>query len=315
MLAFDRKILYRCVAAALIWLLLMVAVFASVRSTRIVSRASKIASGAMTVAQESEVAGVREVARAFAVEWATWNGSSDNYRRRIGVFFLKSADVAQPEGVQEVTAAAVRDVRADGDKYRVMVLLHTRLLVPHPASEVQSIPQVYVPVTREDLARSKQDSLFGQEKDKAVPAWRDSLLCVEVPVQVLDGSASVAGLPVIVSPGQGQGTFSDVRLSEAPAPEFATFVNQFFNLYYSGGALANFLAPGAKIEPVSGWKLDSIGEIYVDSTKSPTAASIRLFVSAPGVNRLSQRVYMKIQPERGSYLVKEISAIPIPIQN
>jgi len=83
-----------------------------------------------------------------------------------------------------------------------------------------------------------------------------------------------------------------------------------FRSYYSGGALANFLAPGAKIEPVSGWKLDSIGEVFVDSTKNTTAASIRLFVSTPGVSRLSQRIYVKIQPERGSYLVKEISAMP-----
>lgn len=303
---FERRMFYRGLAAVLIWLLLSTAVFASVRSTRIVSRASRVAADAMTSAQERDVSGVREVARAFAVEWATWNGSPDEYRKRLGAF-LKKPDVISPEGIQEVTSASVRDVQADTEKYRVRVILHTRLLVPRTPAEAQALPQVFIPVTREDVARSKQESSLGQEKN--IPAWLDQLLCVEVPMQVVDGQATVIGMPVIVSPGQGAGIINEPRLSDVPTPEFVTFVKQFLGLYFGGGALANFLAPGTKIDPVAGWKLESVGEIYVDSSKNPTTASVRLNVSYPGVNHLGQRLFLKIQPERGSYLVKEISTV------
>lgn len=303
---FDRKMFYRGLAGGLIWILLLAAVFASVRSTRIVRRASLVAANAMTSAQERDVSGVREVARAFAVEWATWNGSPDEYRRRLGSF-LKKPDVMSPEGIQAVTSAAVQDVQANAEKYRVRVMLHTRLLVPQTPSEVQALPQVFIPVTRDDLARSKQEPLSGQEKN--VPAWRDQLLCVDVPVQVADGRPIITGMPVIVSPGQGAGLLNEPRLSDVPTPEFVTFVKQFLGLYYGGGTLANFLAPGTRIEPVAGWKMESVGEIYVDSSKNPTTANVHLNVSCPGVNHLGQRLLLRIQSERGSYLIKEISSV------
>jgi len=304
---FDRKMLYRGFAAGLIWLLLVAAVFISIRSAKIVTKAGKVAASAMTSAQERDVSGVREMARAFAVEWATWNGSSDEYRRRLGTF-LKKTDIVIPEGIQEVTSASVQDVQADADKYRVRVMLHTKLLVPQSPAEAQALPQVSIPVTREDVTRSKQETLLGQEK--SINAWLDQLICVEVPVQLVDERPVVTGMPLIVSPGQGTGIINEPRLSDVPAPEFVTFVKQFLGLYYGGGALANFLSPGTKIEPVAGWKLESVGEIYVDSSKSPTTASVRLNVSYPGVNHLGQRLFLKIQPERGSYLVKEISTLP-----
>lgn len=303
---FDRAMVYRWLAGGLLWLLIIVVVVVSIRSTNIAARAGRTAAGAVTAEQEQVFAGVREVARAFAVEWATWAGSTEDYTRRLGVF-LKRPDLTLPDGIQEVTAASVQSVDGGGEKYRVRVLLHTRRLTPLSEAEVQALPQVFVPVTREDLIRIKQDG-FSTVQDRSVPAWRDYLIYVEVPVRLRDGSPEVNGLPVIVSTGAGQGEMSEPYFNETAPPEFVAFINQFLGLYYGGGSLANFLAPGARVAPVSGWKLESVGEVRVNNSKMPDRAYVRAAVSAPGVGRLEQCIYIQVQPERGSYLVKDLSA-------
>ncbi|MFZ5631742.1 MAG: conjugal transfer protein [Bacillota bacterium] len=302
---FDRTMVYRWLAGGLVWLLLLTAVIASVRSTNIVARASRVAAGAMTVSQEEAVAGVRELARAYAVEWATWSGGPDDYSKRLGVF-LRKPDVAVPEGIQEVTAASVRSVEGSGEMFRVRVLLHTRRLTPMAMTEAQALPQAFVPVTREELIRLRQDGFYTAQ-DKTVHAWKDYLICVEVPVRVEgDGRPEIVGLPVIVSSGTGEGEAIEPRFNESALPEFNTFVKQFLGLYYGGGHLANFLTPDARVVSVPGWNLESVGEVRVDNSKTPTRAYIHATISAPGVGRLGQRIYMLVQPERGSYLVKDI---------
>jgi hypothetical protein len=304
--AFDRAMVYRWLAGGLLWLLIIAVVLVSIRSSNIASRAGRAAVGAVTAEQEQSMAEVREVARAFAVEWATWNGNTEDYTRRLGVF-LKRPDPTLPDGIQEVTSTSVRSVDGGGEKYRVRVLLHTRRLTPLSAAEAQALPQVFVPVTREDLIRAKQEG-FSTIQDRSVPAWREYMTCVEVPVRVRDGRPEVSGLPVIVSTGAGQGEMSEPYFNETAPPEFVAFINQFLGLYYGGGSLANFLAPGARVAPVSGWKLESVGEVRVNNSKIPDRAYVRAAVSAPGVGRLEQRIYVQVQPERGSYLVKDVSA-------
>ena len=304
---FDRVMLYRWLAGGFLWLLIIVVVVVSIRSTNIAARAGRTAAGAMTADQEQTAAGIRELARAFAVEWATWTGSPDDYSRRLGVF-LKKPDVALPEGIQEVTSSAVSFVEGGGEKYSARVLLHAKRLTSLSVSEAQALPQAFVPVTRDDLVRfGQQGSSINQ--DKTVPAWRDYLICVIVPVQLRDGRPEINGLPVIVSPATGQGEITEPRFNETAPPEFVAFIRQFLGLYYGGGSLANFLAPGASIVPVPGWQLESVGEVRVNNSKVPDRAYVHATVSAPGVGRLEQRLHMVVQPERGSYLVKNISVI------
>lgn len=303
---FDRAMIYRWLASGVLWLLILTVVFISIRSTNIISRAGRVAAGAMTASQEEAVSGVRELARAFAVEWATWTSSPDDYTRRLG-FFLRRPDIATPDGVQEVTAASVQSVDGDGEKYHVRVILHTRRLIPLVLAEAQALPPTFIPVTREDLIRIKQEGL-STARDREILAWRDYLICVEVPVSLRDGRPEINGLPVIVSPGAAGGETVEPHFNETAPPEFVGFVGQFLGLYYGGGSLANFLVPGARVTPVTGWKLESVGEVRVNNSKMPDRAYVRATVSAPGVERLEQRIYMLVQPERGSYLVKDISA-------
>lgn len=287
-------------------MLLITTVLISIRSVNVVNKTGRIAAGALTEDRVQLLAGVRETARAFVVEWATWNGSPEDYKRRLGTF-IKS-DATLPDGIQEVLSAAVTDVSRTGDKYRVKVLLHTRRLVPVPSSQAQVVSPVFVPVTRDDLGGWRQQAPTNQ--DRLVPVWKDSLLCVEVPVAIIERQPAIAGLPVVVPPGPARGAAFEPRYNESPTTEFITFAKQFLELYYSGGSLANFLAPGAKIEPVTGWKLESVEEVRVDS-KVPSRAYCRVVVSAPGVKALHQGIYMVVQAERGSYLVREISSLPL----
>ncbi|WP_156274681.1 conjugal transfer protein [Neomoorella glycerini] len=244
----------------------------------------------------------------MAVEWATWNGSPDDYNRRLGAFFKNAGSFTLPDGIQEVVSASVVSVTGREPQYRVQVLLHLRRLVPVTPAEAQADAPVNVPVTQEDLLRWKQGGTWDQQK--AIPVWRDYLLKVEVPVQVKENQAQAAGLPVIIANNQGEGVIKEPGYNESASQPFITFINQFLNLYYTGGSLVNFLAPGASVTAVGGWKLESVEEVLVDNSANPARACVRATISAPGAGRLVQRIFLKIKIERGSYLVEDLSAQP-----
>ncbi|WP_081364160.1 conjugal transfer protein [Neomoorella thermoacetica] len=244
----------------------------------------------------------------MAVEWATWNGSPDDYNRRLGAFFKNASSFTLPDGIQEVVAASVISVTGQQPQYRVQVLLHLRRLVPVTPAEAQAAAPVNVPVTQEDLLRWKQGGTLDQQK--TVPVWRDYLLKVEVPVQAKENQAQATGLPVIIANNQGEGVIKEPECNESASQQFITFINQFLGLYYAGGSLANFLAPGAAITAAGGWKLESVDEVLVDNSVNPTRACVRATISAPGAGRLVQRMFLKIKMERGSYLVEDLGAQP-----
>ncbi|OAT83708.1 conjugal transfer protein [Desulfotomaculum copahuensis] len=301
----NRRLFFRWLAASLLWLLILIVVVISVRSVNIVTRASRVAADAMTVTHQKTLNGVRDIARAFAVEWATWSGNPDDYNRRLGVFLKDTTAVHLPDAVQEVTSSAVSTADAvDKTKYRVRVLLHVRRLVP--VSSDSNIPAALVPVTMGDLQRLHINTNgTGQQK---LQAWQDMLLCVEIPVQVVDGNPAVIGLPVIVAPEETKGDITGNNFSLSAPPDFKTFIDQFMSMYYSGQPLTNFIAPGVKVNPVSGWKLVSVNDVVVNSETKPTAARVQVTVSAPGAGNVSQTVYLKVRADRGSYLVESLGA-------
>ncbi|MCS5697262.1 conjugal transfer protein [Desulfofundulus thermocisternus] len=301
----NRKLFYRWVAAGLLWFLIFAVVVISIRNLNVVTRVSRIAADAMTVTQQKTISGVRDIARAFAVEWATWNGNPDDYNRRLGVFLKDTTAVHPPDAVQEVTSSTVSSADAvSKTNYRVRVLLHVRRLVP--VSSSSNIPAVLIPVTVADLEHLRVNAGdTGQQKRQA---WQDVLMCVEVPVQVIDGTPAVSGLPVIVAPAETKGDMTSHNFNVPAPPDFKTFIDQFMNMYYSGQPLTNFITPGVKIDPVTGWKLVSVDSVLVNSDRDPTAARVQVTVSAPGVDRLAQTVYLKVRADRGSYLVESLGA-------
>jgi len=303
----DRRIIYRWLAGGLLWLLIIIVVIISIRSVNIVSRTGSVAASAMTSQQEILLTDVRETTRAFSLEWGTWGSSPEDYRDRLSRFIKDSDSILAPDGIQEVIASFIKNIKKEGDIYRVRLTLHTRRLVPVPYPEARSLPGVLAPVTRENLSDLQQDS-YANQQDAPVLVWQNHIMDIEVPVQVEGGRAIIQGLPIIITnSGEETGTISAHGLTERASSEFMSFIKQFFDLYYSGESLTNFLAPEVDIKPVSGWGLISISEVKVDSEQSPTRAYAKLIISAPGVEKLTQQLYLKIIPA-DSFLVEDLSA-------
>lgn len=166
----DRRIMYRWLAGGLLWLLIFIVVVIAIRSANIVNKTGQIAASAMTSAQELKITDIRETARALAVEWGTWSGNAEDYQKRLGTFIKESINIPVPCGIQEVISASLEAVEQEGDLFRVRVMLHTRRLVPVTPPEAQSLPQVYVPVTRNDLFLVGRETLGGfDEQDVTIP--------------------------------------------------------------------------------------------------------------------------------------------------
>lgn len=302
-LAVDRRILFRWIASSLLWLLIITVVIVSIRSTNIVSRTGQVAKEAMTAKEETQISSIRETAKAFAVEWGTWSGDQNDYQKRLGVFL--KGNISVPEGVQEITSASVTSIIKEGNVYRVQLLLHARQTVNVALAEAQSMsmPQVYAPVTREDLRQTSYSN-----DNRLVPTWRNAVLSVEVPVKIQNNNPVITNLPVMIATEDKSGQIASPGYHGNADPELVAFMEQFLDLYYRGGSIKNFTTPEANLKSLSGWKLETIKEIRVDSDRSPTKAYIQVLVSAPGVDRLTQNINLKIKPSGSSYLVDKLSS-------
>lgn len=302
----NRRLLYRRIAAITLWVLIILVVLVSLRSVNIVNRVGRIANNTLTLQNEQSISEVRDLARAFAVEWATWTGNSDSYTARLGAFISKAPNsITPPNAVQEVTSSAVVSTqKVDDDKYRVKVMLHTRKLTP--VTEMSTISPALILVTQDDIKHPEQ---INSEKSN-YQAWVDGLLCVEVLIKTTEnGKPIVAGLPVIVASDNNKGEIERSGCTKFAPPELVTFVNQFLNLYYTNQSLSNFIVKGAKISPVAGeWKLETVKNVLVNNEKSPTKAFVEAVISAPGIVNLNQSIYLKIRPNNGSYLVEDVGS-------
>lgn len=265
--------------SAVLWTLIVLCAVAAVRAAGDARRAAQeIAPRAVTPEQERANAAARELARAFAVEWATWTGDEKEYRERLSRFLRGLPEGIAPAGVQQVVAASVVGERAEGQTdgtRRIPVLLHVRRLVP------------------------------AGEKDGE--AWREMLLPVNVPVAVRDGAALAAGLPALAPMPLAAAAPEHPRLAEAAPAQLASFLRQFLALYYAGGEIANFVTPDSGIVPLGGWRLDAVGEIRVDDAAEPSLALVRVRVSGEGAARLLQELLVELRKERGRFLVDGMS--------
>lgn len=304
----NRRLIFRWIATGALWLMLFLLLLISIKSARVAVKSGNIAANALTSKNEQSISEVRDLARAFTVEWATWNGNQDNYTNRLSVFISKSyANIFQPDAVQEVTTSSVISTnQVDSNQYRVKVLLHTRRLIP---TEMSNISPFLIPVTKDDLEKLKMNNNYNGNTQSHPMAWVDGLLCVEVYVKTVDDQPTIAGMPVIVNDDGSKGTIDGSDCTQEAPQNVVTFVNQFLNIYYSNQPLNNFIVPNAKVTPVSGgWKLDSVTSVRVNNYKEPTKAYVEVQISAPGIGKLTQALYLKIQPGKGSYLVDDIGS-------
>jgi len=272
----ERKLLYRWIAAGLIWLLLFAAAAASVRASAAARRAAaELIPRALTPDAEARLSAARELARAFAAEWASWSGDAGEYRERLSKF-LKGADADPPKIRQEVLwAAALPGERAEGDLLLIPVALRVRRWIPQ-----------------------------GEGKP---PAAAERMLAVEVPVLApRGGPPAAAGLPMLSPWPLGRGAPAGREAREPAPPRAASLLEQFLAAYYSGGDLANFLADGASVAPVGGWRLERLEEALVDDADAPSVARVRARVSDGEAAGVPQALEIELDREGDRLLVRAV---------
>lgn len=272
----ERKLLYRWIAAGLIWVLLLAAAAASVRASAAARRAAaELIPRALAPEDEARLAAARELARAFAAEWASWSEDADEYRERLSRF-LKGAGADPPKVRQEVLwAAALPGKRAQGDLLLVPVALRVRRWLPQ-----------------------------GEGKP---PAAAERWMAVEVPVLAPRGEPpSAAGLPALAPWPLGQGSLAGREANEPAPPRVASLLEQFLAAYYSGGDLANFLADGAAVAPVGGWRLERLEEALVDDADAPSVARARARVSDGEAAGVPQALEIELAREKDRLLVRAV---------
>ncbi|MGB9848833.1 MAG: conjugal transfer protein [Moorellaceae bacterium] len=295
--------LLRRIAAGVVWCLLVLSFLFSVRASVFAARAyNTLAAKAYTPDEAALRESVAEVARQFAVEWATWLGDPDEYTKRLSAFLSDPSAAPLPQGVQRATAASITAMRQNGpDTWYVDVLLHVERLVKVPQSESYNVPPAL---------RAAEPPAQTQQQQAEVPVWRAAVMRVQVPVRTDGDRATVAGTPVIVPPGRGQGrTGTPQGTSEQASDALAAFVYQFLDLYYSGGNIQNFVAEGSGISPLGGWKLQTVEQVRVDNKDNPSKVLVECEVLTSGVTAVKQRILLDLTVSGGKFLVKGMRAI------
>lgn len=303
------SILLRRIAAGVVWCLLILSLLFSVRASVFAARAyNTLAAKAYTPDEASLRESVAETARQFAVEWATWLGDPDEYAKRLSAFLSDPSAAPLPQGVQRAVAASAVSTRQDGpDVWRVDVVIHVERLVKLPQADAYSVP----PALRvaEIYAQTPQPQAAQGQQQAEVSVWRAAVMQVEIPVRTAGGKAAIAGLPAIIPVSRGQGkAAAPTGFSDTAPDNLVAFVNQFLDLYYSGGNVQNFVADGSGVSPLGGWKLQNVDQVQVDNKNNPTKALVECEVTAPGTQALKQRIVLDLTVSGGRFLVKGLKA-------
>ena len=222
----KRRLIFRWTAAAVLWLLLAVAVFASVKSAVTVAEIRGTIPEIVTPQQEEKIAKIRELAKAFAVEWATWG---EDYTKRLNTFV--KTNLEPPEGKQTATFAVVISTEeVEDNTYKVKVHLNTKRLI------------------------------IDEEKEKQ--EWINKPLIVEILVDA-EKEPKIASLPLIVSANYDQGRLTE-RYVDPASEELQAFIKQFLTAYYEGEPLTNFTTSDAKIQTLGGYELKKLIKAYTN---------------------------------------------------
>lgn len=304
------SVLFRRIAAGVVWCLIILSLLFSVRASVFAARAyNTLAVKAYTPDEAALRESVAETARQFAVEWATWLGDPDEYAKRLAAFISDPSAAPLPQGVQRAVAASAVSTRQESpDVWHVNVVLHVERLVKLPQADAYSVPPALRAV--DAFAQTSQpQTAQGSPQQAEVSVWRAAVMQVEIPVRTAGGKAAVAGLPAIIPVSRGQGKAAAPQGFGDSAPDnLAAFVGQFLDLYYSGGNVQNFVADGSGVVPLGGWKLQSVGQVRVDSRDNPSKALVECEVSAPGVTAVKQRLVLDLAVSGGRFLVKGMRA-------
>lgn len=275
-----RHDLYRYLLTAVIWAVILTLAVSAARTGKAASALYEKARNSATQSDVLSSQRAGEFAKAFAFEWATFNGDPDEYARRLRAFNPALRFNAPSGCPQRAVAACLRSLekRADGS-YEAEVSLN----VQRPAGAA--------------------DKTGG---------WADGRLDVRVCVREKDGSFYVPNTPVLVPrPGIPE-IETRIDYGTSPSQTVTVALTNFLRAYYSGKSaadLTNLVVPESKILPVGGWELKSVDSVIVDAADAPARASVWATVTQGGF-AVQQHLYLDFKSERGQVLVAKVSPAP-----
>lgn len=268
-----RAMLYRWVAAGLIWLLLIGFTIYSLRTYALTSEAVEFMRGrALTPETAEKLRLAAETARGFSAEWATFDGiDREDYSQRLAAYLGEGRNPEPPSGFQRCNLASVistEQVKEKKDLYRGRVLLHLSRLVEMPEENVYDIS---------DFRKVRSNT-------QELRVWREELMAVETTVKIEKDSLKVMGLPVIVPlPKREAGEI--LQGGEVPG-DFYVFIQQAMTMYFEGHNMANFSVPGAPVFPLGGYTLKDVAVTGFEEKDSQAKAVIQARVSGTGLDEM-----------------------------
>lgn len=282
-----RAMGYRWVASGLLWFLLLGSFMFSLRSTALTSEAVDYIQGkALTpkVAEDKRIAG--EIARGYAIEWATFDGKDkEDYQNRLSVYLEEGKPAPPPSGIQKCLSASVvstEPVAGTEGLFRSKVLLHISRLTKLPESKTYNISE-----ERKVPGQALEDPP-NTPGEPLVNVWQDSILQTEVTVKITKDGPQVIGLPVLVPLGKATGVAANKYLDrEEVSKDFLVFLEQAMTMYFAGNNMANFVEPGASINPLGGFTISNITVTGFENQEEGTVkASLNGIISGGGIEEM-----------------------------
>ena len=278
-LKLEKRNLYRWVAAGFLWLVIILTFIICIRSASVMRSVSvKMEGKTITSSDEKIISDVRETARAFAVEWATWNEDSAEYTNRMNVFFKSSNLIPPFTGKQMVVSSSVFGEQNTGKIKNVEVFLHVRRL----CAEIK-------------------------ENNKKTTKWQDKIMMVEVPINISLEKIAICGTPMIKPLKINQYDIERTSFEgNAPNSSLVAFVNQFLNLYYKGEKIDNFITSGSGLRPLGGWKVNSVDQMQVNDKNRTVYAKIKISTDDNSIVKMEQKICLDILNKENRYYVENI---------
>lgn len=289
----------RFAVALLLWLLVIGCFLFSMRSAGLAAQTrSYVRAAAVTPEQIDNKSMAEEYAKAFALEWASFDGkNAKNYQNRMG-YFIKNFSGNPPVGFQECTQASVLETEQKDNLYRVRLLLHlTRVIETSEArSDASRI------ITQRDIVDIVSNSTDANYLE------RQSLIqCVEIAVEAKENGAAVLGVPVVFP--MPKSAYSDtVRPLEKAPEDFQTFVTQSLQFYYTGQSLDTFAAPGVVIATLGGYELGEARIVSYAQKNDTATAMVRSTLSTVGLSSFTQEVVMEAVKIDGKWALRRLGS-------
>lgn len=290
--------------AGFVWLLIILLVATSVHANKAATYLYEKAAGGVTLIDIQDYQQAGEIAKNFASQWATFNGDTSDYDRRLKVF-NQSLNIPAPEGgvSRVLSASIVSEERDQTGRYLVTIYLQIQRF--GDLNNPDAVPEAY----KNPLPQNQTGYMTVQPKQKG---WESDQMTVQVAEAQKDGKFYVLNAPVLVSSASAPAAEVKQDYSSQPSGTVVSALTGFLKVYFSSANpedLVNFITPECGITPVGGWELKSLDSAFVDVATLPTKAMVIVSV-AKGDLTIEQKLYLTLKPQNGQVFVSKLSPEP-----